>query len=174
MDLTRRNFLGNMGKALVGLAVASVIPYEAEAKVGEIYIPKIGTINLNRQIIYGGNFTWGEATKNGERIPQDTEIIQRIINSAEYMQKIRGLFEDRPITVTSWYRDPKSNAKVSKSHDSRHLYGDAVDFKVAGISPEEVYRKLEKYHGNRGGLAKSVRDGFTHVDLRGRAARWDY
>ena len=174
MDCSRRSFLGLMGKALAGVAVASVVPTIAEARGSQVDLPRVGKIDLSQAIIPGGNFTWNEATKYGTRIPQTEEIVNQILCSAEYMQKIREFFGNRPVNVTSWYRDPRSNREVKGASDSRHLYGDAVDFSVAGIPVEEVYKRLESYQGNKGGLARNFRKGFTHGDLRGVGARWKY
>jgi hypothetical protein len=174
MDLTRRSFLGMMGKTLGAIVVGTLIPDIVKASSERIYLPGKGAVNLREPIISGGNFNWGEATKNGERIPQDDKTTRAIVNSAEYMQKIRGYLGDRPITVTSWYRDLATNREIGSSDTSRHVVGDAVDFSVSGLSPNEVYSRLDSYHGNMGGLARSQARGFTHLDLRGKKARWDY
>jgi len=172
MEYTRRNFLRTLGKSLAGIAIASTIPTIAEAKQGRIYMPKFARVRLDQSIIPGGSFSWGEATKNGQRVPNNSEIVNSIVKSARYMQGVREYFGNRPIRVNSWYRDANSNKSVGGSPTSRHLRGDAVDFIVDGISPEEVYRQLEAYHGNHGGLGKYSQKGFTHLDLRGKRARW--
>lgn len=172
MEYTRRKFLGNMGKALVGIALASAFPDIVQAEENRIYLPKVGRVNLNQPIIPGGNFYWGEATKYGQRIPKDAQIVNNIVESAEYMQKIRSYFENKRININSWYRDQVTNKEMGGSSRSRHLFGDAVDFCVEGVSPEEVYRMLDSYHGKRGGLGRYMQNGFTHIDLRGKRARW--
>lgn len=118
------------------------------------------------------NFTWAEFTKGGSRIPVDATVTMRIVKLAKYMDKVRSLFGDRPIRITSGYRDPRSNRAVGGARDSRHMYGDAVDFTVQGLDDVVVFQKLKTYH-QHGGLA--VGNGFVHLDLRpGAAARWTY
>ena len=131
-------------------------------------------IDLDSPIIVGGNFTWGEFTRGGERMPQSAAIVGQVRKAAEAMQEIRGRLGDRPITVTSAYRPPAVNRRVGGASQSRHLFGDAVDFVVSGMPALEVERRLDSWWGSRGGLASSRRHGFTHIDLRGVRARWNY
>lgn len=127
---------------------------------------------LEDPVLPGGNFTWAEVTKNGQRMPQTKGIVVEVLRIAHTIQDIRERFGDRPITVTSWYRDPVSNRRVGGAHRSRHLTGGAVDFKISGVSPAEVQRRLDPWWGSRGGLASA--STFTHIDNRGYRARWRY
>ena len=118
------------------------------------------------------NFTWAEFTKGGSRIPVNATVTQRIVKLAKHMDGVRRFLGDRPIHITSGYRDPYSNRRVGGARDSRHMYGDAVDFWVEGLDLVDVFYRLKTYHP-RGGLA--VGSGFVHIDLRpGAAARWTY
>ncbi|MEB3210403.1 MAG: D-Ala-D-Ala carboxypeptidase family metallohydrolase [Leptolyngbyaceae bacterium] len=130
------------------------------------------TFYLLDPILPGGNFTWQEATKNGTRIPVSKDIVVNVLKIADTMQEVRELFGNRPIVVTSWYRDPVSNRRVGGASRSRHLTGGAVDFKIAGVSTAEVQRRLDPWWGTRGGLASA--SSFTHIDNRGYRARWRY
>jgi hypothetical protein len=131
-------------------------------------------VDLDDAILGGGNFTWSEATRGGERMPESAAVVAQIRRAAQAMQDIRQRLGDRPITVTSWYRPPAVNRRVGGASQSRHLFGDAVDFVVSGIPATEVERRLDAWWGARGGLASSRSMGFTHIDLRGVAARWNY
>lgn len=118
------------------------------------------------------HFTWSEFTKGGSRVPVNATITQRIVKLAKYMEGVRSFLGERPIHITSGYRDPYSNRSVGGARDSRHMYGDAVDFWVEGLDLVDVFYRLKGYHP-RGGLA--VGSGFVHIDLRpGAAARWTY
>lgn len=125
---------------------------------------------------FAPNFTWREAlhfgSSGGYRRPANAGVVRQIIAAARNMQAIRERFGGKVITVTSWYRDPVTNAAVGGATQSRHMQGDAVDFQVAGLSPRDVYRALDAWHGSKGGLAHGV--GFTHSDWRGYRARWSY
>ena len=118
------------------------------------------------------NFTWAEFTKGGARIPVDATVTMRIVKLAKYMDEVREFLGGRPIHITSGYRDPASNRSVGGAFDSRHMYGDAVDFWVDGMDVVETFQKLKRFHPG-GGLAPG--NGFIHLDLRpGAAARWTY
>lgn len=153
-------------------------PAEPETKIAArdrgrpITVPKLGTVYLGDPILEGGHFSWAEATKNGSRIPVDENVVNGILKVAEVMEEVREYLGARPITINSWYRDPKTNRRVGGARRSRHLSGDAVDFVVKGISPPAVNRKLESWWGSRGGLASA--SSFTHIDVRGYRARWSY
>lgn len=43
----------------------------------------------------------------------------------------------QPLTVTSGYRDPATNARVGGARNSQHTHGNAFDISVAGMSPEQ-------------------------------------
>jgi uncharacterized protein YcbK (DUF882 family) len=122
-----------------------------------------------------GNFTWAEAlhfNSSGDyRKPNSTAVVNRIKGIAQVMEEIRARY-DKPIIINSWYRDPVTNAAVGGASQSRHMIGDAVDFVVPGVACHLVFRDLDRWWGNRGGLASS--SVFTHIDMRGYRARWDY
>lgn len=142
-------------------------------KVGPFQLPGFSsTFYLSDPVRPGGNFSWAEVTKNGQRIPVNKSVVERILIHADGMQDIRIFLGDRGVTVNSWYRDPVTNRRVGGASRSRHLSGDACDFTVAGLSPGEVNRRLESFWRNRGGLASA--SVFTHVDSRGYRARWSY
>ena len=115
------------------------------------------------------HFSWSEATKSGARIPESVEITQNIIRIAKRLEAVRNIFDDRVITVTSWYRPPTINRRVGGALYSKHLEGHAVDIIIDGLDPRDVTRKLsESWNGGVGDSA-----AFTHLDLSDRR-RWDY
>ena len=158
--------LGPDGKPLVTAA-----PIAATPKQGY----RLGTgqeVFLDGPIIPGGNFTWAEATRNGERRPPNQSVVDNIIKIAGVMQEVRVLLGDRPTHCNSWFRDAETNRRVGGASQSRHLAGDAVDFVVAGIHPRDVLARVRPWWGARGGIASAT--VFTHIDARGYSARWSY
>lgn len=127
---------------------------------------------LEAPILRNGNFTWNEALHGGSRIPVSESVLKNIIQIAKVLEEVRQKLGDRAITVNSWYRDPATNKRVGGASRSRHLVGDAVDFVVPGIHPYQVYKSLNGWWGNRGGLASAT--VFTHIDARGHGSRWQY
>ena len=86
------------------------------------------------------------------------------------LQKIRTHF-GKAVTITSAYRTPTRNKAVGGTTYSQHLYGNAADIKVNGISPTKVAEYAEKLLPNKGGIG--IYDTFTHIDVRNTKARWN-
>lgn len=115
------------------------------------------------------HFTWGEATKGGARIPENESITQNIIRIANALEDVRSRFDNRSITITSWYRPPAINRAVGGARFSKHIEGHAADILIAGLDPRTVTAELSKDWD--GGVGDSP--VFTHLDL-GARRRWDY
>lgn len=166
--------------ALLEIAGTAIHPNPKEAGIvgppfptgKSIRLPDGSTVYTGSLIFGSSYFTWGEATKGGGRIPRDIAITARIIKTAMYLDQIRSFLDGRSITITSWYRPPDINRQQGGVNNSTHLLGHGVDFLVGGIPPLEVYRRLNNWHGGQGALGRS--NHFTHLDLRGYGARWEY
>lgn len=128
-------------------------------------------VGVDQPIYEGSHFAWGELTKGGSRIPVDRHVTDRLVKLAKYMDKVRAYLGDKPIRITSGYRDPATNRAVGGASSSRHMSGDAVDFYVEGLDVVSVFHKLKGFHPS-GGLA--VGSGFVHLDLRPYPSRWSY
>lgn len=70
---------------------------------------------------------------------------------------------DAPLEVVSGYR-----SKARKS--SRHSQGVAVDFRVVGVDPQDVYAYCKSFE--RVGLGYYPTSKFVHLDVRERSAYW--
>ncbi len=140
-------------------------------KEGQIVLPgKSSPVDLDSPIIPDGHFSWGEATKNGRRIPVTAKHTQNIEHMAYRMEDIRRELGDQPIRITSWYRDPESNRAVDGVENSQHLTGLAVDFYIDMMPDDEVQRLLDPIWEGGLGFGRT----FTHVDDRGYVARFNY
>jgi Peptidase M15 len=150
---------------------------------GFMEIPRIGVVHLSDPIYVGSHFTWGEATRDGSRIPRDTryrgelisaeEIVDNIITLAHELDKIRAQFGNNPIVINSWYRPPEVNALTDGAAEkSYHIIGLAADIRVLNRDAGRVFDVLDLTWP--GGLGKY--EGRTHVDLRhlvsDTVARW--
>jgi uncharacterized protein YcbK (DUF882 family) len=88
----------------------------------------------------------------------------------EVLDEVRENF-DRAITITSGNRCISHNHSVGGATKSKHLYGIACDFKVDGVSSDEVYEYLDNKYPDKYGIGRY--DGRTHIDVREDKARWD-
>ncbi len=135
-----------------------------------IILPSGEVVFGDETIIPDGHFQWKEVTHNQTRIPKNISIEGRIYKTAHELEKIRKILGNKPIKITSWYRDKIANDKTpGAASASRHLYGDGVDFCCFHMSPREIYAELDKWH-KTGGLA--VYKTHVHIDFRGVRARW--
>jgi uncharacterized protein YcbK (DUF882 family) len=127
-------------------------------------------IKSSEPIYLGSNFTWGEATKNGTRIPHNRQVVGNIINLAKKLDEVRKFLGDRPIIINSWYRDPATNYRIGGVRNSMHLTGLAADIVVIGLTHSTVQIRLDPIWSGGLGYGQS----YTHLDLRSYRARWYY
>ena len=86
------------------------------------------------------------------------------------LQIIRDHFNAR-ITISSGCRCGQHNQAEGGRVNSRHLFGEAVDFVVEGVCPSIVADFIDDYFGGNNGIGR-YRD-FTHFDTRtNKRARW--
>jgi uncharacterized protein YcbK (DUF882 family) len=70
-----------------------------------------------------------------------------------------------------WNRTPVSRGGPGSNDRSQHVKGRAIDFKISGVKPSDVYAALVAACPDWYGIG-SYKD-FTHLDTRGGpAARW--
>lgn len=76
----------------------------------------------------------------------------------------------RKVVVTSGYRSPSHNRRVRGALHSQHLYCNALDLYMPGISRDDLARYLYG-HPSRGGLGLYCHTKSIHVDT-GRRREW--
>jgi uncharacterized protein YcbK (DUF882 family) len=77
---------------------------------------------------------------------------------------------DKPVTIDCVYRCPSHNKAVGGVENSQHVQGIAADIAVRDTSPDKVADFLEKHHPGTG-IGRYAT--FTHIGVRGYAARWN-
>ena len=162
-------------QALIEATYTRAAPKDSDtplAAVHKAFLPKVGWVTSSDRIHLGGHFSWGEFTKELSRVPQNTKVVDNIYRLADYLEDVRKLFGNPSILINSGYRPPVVNAAVGGASNSQHVYGAAADIVISGYRPHEVYKRLNQWHGSKGGLGNS--SSFTHIDLRGYQARWNY
>lgn len=112
------------------------------------------------------NFTVSEfASKDGSRVV--------IINHKlpEYLQKARDHF-GKPMIITSGYRTTAHNIKVGGVSNSQHVFGNAADVYIPGVSVLDLYNYFCEIAGNSCGIG--IYNTFVHFDVRPTKSRFDY
>jgi uncharacterized protein YcbK (DUF882 family) len=120
------------------------------------------------------NFTLeGDLNKPGFELP--AQVRANLFELATNLEVLRAHF-NMPITVNSAYRNQKHNQLVNGSKTSQHLLGKAADIAIKGVPSGEVADAIEFLIEmglmKEGGLGRY--NTFTHYDIRGTKARWDF
>ncbi|BDW99173.1 hypothetical protein MACH15_09260 [Maricaulis maris] len=84
-----------------------------------------------------------KADEMGDPNTPDEEHLRALHGLACGMEQVRRILGDRPISITSGYRNPAVNKAVGGVSNSAHALGYAADFSVKGMTPVEVARALE-------------------------------
>ena len=117
------------------------------------------------------NFSLNEFNKRNYNVP--TDVLRNLLELAKNLQVLRDVVK-KPINITSGYRPAELNAKVGGATKSRHITGEAADFKIEGYTPKQVAAIIEKLIAEgkmkQGGLG--TYSTWVHYDVRGTAARW--
>lgn len=96
-------------------------------------------------------------------------VLENLKALALRLEEARTLLGNRPMIITSGYRDPEHNRRVGGVKNSYHVKGMAADFVVRGLSNRQVQVLLKEW---KGGMGKA--SNFTHLDIRPYKARWTY
>lgn len=106
------------------------------------------------------------------KMPED--VYNNIQELAENLQIVRDMLQE-PIKINSGWRCENYNRKIKGARRSQHLLGKAADIRIKDLTPDEVANAIDKLQEGgfikKGGLGRY--DSFTHIDIRGRKARWD-
>ncbi|MBW4653650.1 MAG: DUF882 domain-containing protein [Kaiparowitsia implicata GSE-PSE-MK54-09C] len=137
-----------------------------------IALPGRGLVFLNEPILPKGNFTWGEATHGGSRIPRTPQEVDNIMALAKPLQQAREQL-GRPFCVTSWYRPEPFNSKAGGVRNSQHLGGRAVDLVVTGMSGRQVANAVMAWWPGGVGIYPGNRRHIVHLDV-GPRRMWGF
>jgi hypothetical protein len=93
------------------------------------------------------NFTLAEftasqtASRKGFDNTPPPEVMPNLVRTAKLLEKVRKAV-GKPINVTSGYRSKQLNEALGSTEKSQHRVGCAADFKVAGMTPDEVVKAI--------------------------------
>jgi len=119
------------------------------------------------------NFRLSEFNKHNFDMPD--EVLDNLKMLAVQLEIIRSHF-NTPIQINSGYRNLKYNRNIGSKDTSQHVLGTAADIVVKGYTPDEVADAIDFLISTgmlkEGGLGRY--NTFTHYDIRGTRARWNY
>lgn len=82
------------------------------------------------------------AERNGwDNSPNDQELAN-LTRLADFLEQVKVVLNGKPIIISSGLRTKKVNDAVGSKDTSQHRLGCAADFKVPGVTPDEVVRKI--------------------------------
>ena len=94
------------------------------------------------------NFTLEELTasetaeRNGwDNSPNEQELAN-LVRLAEFLEQVKKVLAGKPIIISSGLRTKKVNDAVGSKDTSQHRIGCAADFKVPGMTPDEVVKAI--------------------------------
>ena len=112
------------------------------------------------------NFTVAEfASKDGSRVV----IINPML--PEYLQKARDHF-CKPLIITSGYRTTSHNSKVGGVSNSNHVFGNAADVYIPGVSVFGLYNYFCEIAGDSCEIG--IYNNFVHFAVQTKKSRFDY
>ena len=119
------------------------------------------------------NFSIEELNKHNFDMPD--EVLDNLKMLAVQLEIIRAHF-NAPIRINSGYRNLEYNRNIGSKDTSQHVLGTAADIVVSGVSPDDVADAIEFLINTgmlkEGGVGRY--NSFTHYDIRGSRARWNY
>jgi hypothetical protein len=82
------------------------------------------------------------AERNGwDNSPNDQELAN-LTRLADFLEQVKMVLNGKPIMISSGLRTKKVNDAVGSKDSSQHRTGCACDFRVPGMTPDEVVRKI--------------------------------
>ena len=116
------------------------------------------------------NFTISElvksdtAEKQGINNTPDINSLDNLLELIFYvLQPLREKL-GKPMVITSGFRSPKVNELVGGVDNSQHLYGQAADFVVNGMTPKQVV-EFVKNSGIEFDQCINEYDQWTHISF---------
>lgn len=110
------------------------------------------------------------ALRHGIKNLPSPEQERNILTAAQNMEKVRSLLGDKPITVTSGFRNPEVNRGIGSTSRSHHPTGFAVDFKCWGFgSPRKI---VDVIHRSDLMFDQLIEEGnWVHIDFHPKMRR---
>ena len=104
------------------------------------------------------------AERNGwDNSPNDQELAN-LTRLADFLEQVKVVLGGKPIMISSGLRTKKVNDAVGSKDTSQHRIGCAADFRVPGMTPDEVVRKIVASGINYDQIIREF-DRWTHISV---------
>ena len=113
------------------------------------------------------HFTLAELTVTDHRTldnTPDADALANLQRLAEFLERVREVLGGKPVMVNSAYRSKAVNDAVGSSDRSQHRLGLAADFRVPGMSPQEVVGAIVDSGIPYDQVIKEY-DSWTHISI---------
>jgi len=104
------------------------------------------------------------AERNGwDNSPNDTELAN-LTRLADFLEQVKVVLNGKPIMISSGLRTKKVNDAVGSKDSSQHRTGCACDFRVPGMTPDDVVKAIV---ASGIGYDQIIRefDRWTHISI---------
>jgi zinc D-Ala-D-Ala carboxypeptidase len=104
------------------------------------------------------------AERNGwDNSPNDTELAN-LTRLADFLEQVKVVLGGKPIMISSGLRTKKVNDAVGSKDTSQHRLGCAADFRVPGMTPDQVVKAII---ASGIGFDQVIRefDRWTHISI---------
>ena len=98
-----------------------------------------------------------------DNTPNDVEIAN-LTRLAEFLEKVKTVFNNKPIMINSAYRSKQVNDAVGSKDTSQHRLGCAADFRVPGMTPDQVVKTILGSNLEYDQLIREF-DSWTHISI---------
>ncbi len=118
------------------------------------------------------NFTLEELIHTDHRqfdnMPDADELVN-LYRLADFLEQVKVVLGGKPIIINSAFRSADVNRAVGSSDKSQHRRGCAADFRVPGMTPDEVVKAIIKsdlaYDQVIREFATPTGGGWTHISI---------
>jgi hypothetical protein len=113
------------------------------------------------------HFTLAELTHTDHRTLDNTPGAEELVNLkrlALFLEQVKEALRFKPIIITSAYRSKAVNDAVGSKDTSQHRRGCAADFRVPGMTPNQVVRVLVGSGLDYDQIIREF-DAWTHISI---------
>ena len=113
------------------------------------------------------HFTLEELTATSHRqfdnTPNDAEMANLVL-LAEFLEQVKAALDGKPVMINSAFRSKQVNDSVGSKDTSQHRLGYAADFKVPGMTPDQVVRAIIDSDLQFDQIIREF-DAWTHISI---------